>query len=288
MDNRTNVILTLLALAMMASAVIAFGCVASSPNNGPLSDDQKTKVESIALNDSFVKGQISSLQFRFFGQQGWTFDPNDPRFFTIGNITIRDFHEVSPGIDRIRALPSVELIVGRQNEGDVNIYIYVDLEKEKVAYVGFTNRSGPHAAGYYFTTGKDGIVEHTEDTSWTIDHDNVTIVDTGYSDGQELTDKEKSDLFRPAKTNSSVREFLASISNNYDLMYHVRSNVYEISGHHYMATYPEIVIQATIASPGKGPKYLALTIDGKRNRILSLEEGEIFFPPPTPPPPPNI
>lgn len=277
-------ILTLLVLVIIAVTIAVLYPIENAGNAPTLNEEQKMKVAGIALNDTLAKDKLREEQFKYFSQQGqgWVIDPEYPRVFTIGNITICKVHEIAPGIDRTRYLPSVELLMGNKSLGDINVYIYVDLEKERVAYIGYTGRSGPHATGYYYTAGEDGIVEHTEDTNRTKNYDNVTIVDTGYSEGQVLTDKEKSGLFDIAKTNSTAMDFLnkaASKGQSYDLTFSVSPHESEINGHHYIATYPDMTIRINGGDPGIMSRFLIMTIDGKSNKVILVKEITWSMPP---------
>lgn len=277
-----------LALILLAIALAMSPSINNTGKIRELNDDEKTKIVEIALNDSIVKDKISDVQFKYFGQQGWTFDPNNPRFFTIGNVTIGKVHEVSPGVDSIEYLPCVELIMGHQNLGDINIYIYVDLEKDRVVYIGYTNRSGPHANGYFYTTGDDGIVQHTEDTNNTWNYNNITIVDTGYIEGQALNESEKSNLFGIARSNKTVTSFLNMIAykgDSYNLNFQIQSDETEIYGHHFITVYPSIGILPQKPDGSSDLQTLLVIIDGTNKKIVSAEESDIFIPPPDPMPP---
>ena len=169
----------------------------------------------------------------------------NPIFYTIGNITMGKVHEIAPGVNRTRYLPSVELVFGHSNLSDINLYAYVDLEKGRVAYIGYAGRSGPSAAGYYYTPGDDGVVAHIENTGWSRDYKNLTIVDTVYKVNQQLTDEEKSGLLNTAKKNETVMNFLnetTSDGGTYEYRYTVYSDENDIAGHHYIIDRPNIYV----------------------------------------------
>ncbi len=169
----------------------------------------------------------------------------NPVFYTVGNVTIGKVHEISPGVNRTRYLPSVEIIFGHSNLSDINLYAYVDLEKGRVAYIGFTGRSGPSAAGYYYTPGDDGVVAHIENTGWTKVYKNLTIADTIYKVNQQLTDSEKSVLLHTAMKNETVMSFLnvtAIDGETYEYQYMIYSDESDIAGHHYVVARPNIYV----------------------------------------------
>ena len=207
---------------------------------------------------------------------------SNPVFYSVGNVTIGKVHEIAPGVNRTRYLPSVELVFGHNNLSDINLYAYVDLEKGRVAYIGFTGRSGPSAAGYYYVQGDDGVVEHIENTGWTRDYKNLTIVDTIYKANQQLTDAEKSGLLNTAKKNETVMGFLngtAGDEETYEYQYMIYSDENDIAGHHYIIDRPNIYISIKEPDGSYGHKYLVVNFDGMSNTVSSADIGEIFMPP---------
>lgn len=274
----------ILFFATIVVAIAIFYITGNSQNIKPLDEGQKIKAEEIALNDSVVQGTIGGIQQKYYSQDGWKYNMTNPVFYTVGNVTIGKVHEISPGVNRTRYLPSVELIFGHGNLSDINLYAYVDLEKGRVAYIGFTGRSGPSAAGYYYTPGNDGVVAHIENTGWTRDYKNLTIVDTLYKVNQQLTDAEKSYLLNTAKKNETVIEFLngtASGGETYEYQYRIYSDESEIAGHHYVITRPNIYVYVKEPDGNYGRKYLILNFDCMGSTVTSADVGDMFIPPPT-------
>ena len=290
-DRFTIIILSILAIVVIAVAIATALNIQGTGISHGLSDDEKNKVVDIALNDSVVRSQLFNVQFKYFGQQGWEINSTDPRVFTIGNISIGEVHEMAPGIDDTRYMPYVELFMGHKELGDINVYIYVDLENNRAAYIGYMNRSGPHANGYFYTPGTDGIVQHTEDTNTTFNINNITIVNTGYTAGQNLTNNEKSSLFNMAKVNKTVADFMENITekgDSYSLSYDVQQIEDQVNGHYYIAAYPEISVSSIKPDGSNDLQGLLIIADGNKNRVVSVEEYTIFMPPPDPMPPRNL
>jgi hypothetical protein len=277
----------ILFLATVVVSVAIFYFTGSSQNTQALDDGQKLKAEEIALNDSVVQGTIGGIQQKYYSQDGWKYNMTNLVFYTVGNVTMGKVHEISPGVNRTRYLPSVEIIFGHSNLSDINLYAYVDLEKGRVAYIGFTGRSGPSAAGYYYTQGDDGVVAHIENTGWTRDYMNITIVDTVYKVNRDLTDAEKSGLLNTAKKNGTVMGFLketAGYGVTYEYQYRIYSDEENISGHHYVIAHPNIYVYVKEPDGSSGRKYLIINFDGMTNMVTSADVGEEFMPPLTPPP----
>ena len=278
-------------LAIIVVSFIVFYFMGNSHDTQTLTDDQKLKAEEIALNDSIVQGKIYTIQNKFVSQDGWKYNMSNPVFYTVGNITMGKVHEIAPDIDRVRYLPSVELVFGHSNLSDINLYAYVDLEKGRVAYIGFTGRSGPSAAGYYYSPSDDGVVEHIENNGWARDYGNITIVDTTYKVGQPLTDEEKTRLQNVAKKNETVMDFLngtASGGENYEYQYTVYTDEYDMAGHRYVIAHPNIYVSVKEPDGSYGRKYLMVNLDGMGNMVTSADIGEMFIMPPTPMPPGNV
>ncbi len=283
--------LVIIFLAILVASIAIFYFMDNSQKIQTLSEDQKLKSEEIALNDSVVQGIIGGIQQIYYSQDGWKFNMSNPVFYTVGNVTIGKVHEIAPGVNRTRYIPSVELVFGHSNLSDINLYAYVDLEKGRVAYIGFTGRSGPSAAGYYYVQGDDGVVERIENNGWTRDYKNITIVDTIYKANQQLTDAEKSGLFNTAKKNETVIDFLngtAGDGETYEYQYTSFSDEKIIDGHHYVITDPNIYVYVKEPDDSDGRKYLVVNFDGMSNTVSSAEIGEIFVSPPTPMPPVNV
>lgn len=282
----------ILFFAIIVAFVAIFYFNGNSQGTRTLSEDQKLKAEGIALNDSIVQEKIGVIQRKYFSQDGWKFNMSGPAiFYTVGNVTMDKVHEISPGVNRTRYLPSVELIFGHGNLSDINLYAYVDLEKDRVAYIGFTGRTGPSAAGYYYIPSDDGVVEHIENNGWARDYRNITIVDTAYKVSQQLTDAEKSDLLNTAKNNETVRDFLNGTAINgetYEYQYTIYTDENDIAGHHYVIAHPNIYISVKEPDGSYGRKYLMVNFDGMSNTVTSADVGEMFMPPLTPIPPGNM
>lgn len=260
-------------------------------NTQTLNEDQKLKAKAMALNDSVVQGRIYQIQNKYYSQDGWKFNMSNPVFYTIDNVTMGKVHEISPGVNRTRYLPAVELVFGHGDLSDINLYAYVDLEKERVSYIGFTGRSGPTAAGYYYTSGYDGVVEHIENTGWLKEYKNVTIVDTAYSGNSQLTDTEKSRLLTTAMRNETVKSFLNETAGNggtCEYSYSITSDESDTAGHHYIIAHPNIHVSVKEPGGSTGLKYLDIKFDGISSTVTSADIGKIFMPIPDQYPPVNM
>jgi hypothetical protein len=280
--NKSIIPLIILFCAIIVVSLVIFYFIGTSQNIQTLSEDQKIKAKEIALNDSVVHDKIGEMQRKYYSQDGWKFNMSNPVFYTVGNVTIGKVHEISPGVNRTRYLPSVELVFGHVNLSDINLYAYVDLEKGRVAYIGFTGRSGPSAAGYYYIPGDDGVVEHIENIGWSKDYKNITIADTLYKVNQQLTDAEKSGLLDTAMKNETVMSFLngtVSDRKTYEYRYTVYSDEGDIAGHHFVIARPNIHVSVKRPDGSYEVKYFEINFDGMSNKVVSADIEEIFIPP---------
>lgn len=143
-----------------------------------LTEQQQSKAIDIALNDEIVKEKILSVASLKLPAGGY---PVNVSYHT-GEVTISGFSEGSLGVSTIRMLPTVEIIF--DNNPDINMYAFVDLEKERVAYIGFTCPSDPGARPPF---------------------SNVSIINTGYTKGY-LTEEMASEAIDIARNNDTVKK----------------------------------------------------------------------------------
>lgn len=281
----------ILFLAVIIVSISIFYFLGNSQNVQTLSEDQKLKAIEIALNDSVVHDKIGQIQHKYYSQEGWKFNMSNPVFYTVGNVTMGKVHEISLAGNKTRNLPSVELIFGHANLSDINLYAFVDLDKGRVAYIGYTGRSGPSAAGYYYTQADDGVVEHIENTGWLKEYHNLTITDAMYKADQQLSDAEKGRFLDTAMKNETVVDFLNEKASNGESCvnsYSVNLVEGDIAGHHYLIASPYLSISVKEPKEPYMSEYLLIKFDGLTNQIVSVDYITVPRPVPGPLPPFNM
>ncbi len=156
---------------------------------------------SVALNDTAVEGKMEQAWFTMDMAGNGTPGDDTPDLH-LGGVTMSSFQ----GADIVSpAMPAVEIDIGEISDAGINMYAFVDLQKGRVAYIGFSPRPGNNAYGIEYSAIDHGVSERTISTDSTSFMDNVTIVDTGYSGNRELTDQDKSDIIAFALDNASIK-----------------------------------------------------------------------------------
>ncbi|WP_424358979.1 hypothetical protein [Methanocella sp. MCL-LM] len=217
-----------------------------------LTGEQKEKAEQIALNDTFVLNTILSAgsQDTIHIYSGSTRVP-DPGSYHVANTDVGMVREVGPGLDRARWLPRTELVIGNESLGGVNLSAYVDLEEERVVYVGYTSRSGPNPGHYMYLQGEDGVTVYTDvlrgkeiGNFYMVNKlFNYTILDTGY--GRKITDEDRSNILAIVENNATARTFIKNAggrgaSLNPNIWMSVEGD--QVNGHYYLGIYPRVTI----------------------------------------------
>jgi len=285
MPARDHFLIVSAVLVVMLSIVLLLAVVNKPPGtNGPysLTDSEKQRAAAIAVGDVPAGEKIGDVVSKFSWQEGMIFNTTNPRFYRVGTIAVGQFHEVAPGIDRIRYLPSVELIMGNESQGDINIYLFVDLSQARVVYVGFTSRAGPDAGQYSYMTRYNGVTGNIHGQP-SINYENVTILNGGYTNFQALTEIDRSRLFGIAMGNATVSRFLSSAAaegESPEITYRIHSAESKLNDYYFIDAYPELFINVRL--PDAGFKELAVAFDGSNNTVTSLQQDEFHPPPPTP------
>jgi hypothetical protein len=156
---------------------------------------------SLALNDTAVTGKVQQAWYTMVIARNGTPGEGMPDFHIVG-VTASSFH----GADIVSpAMPAVEIAVGDTSDSGVNIYAFMDLQKGRVAYIGFAPRPGANADGVEYSTTDYGVAERIIAIDSTSFLDNVTIVDAGYSDNSEVTDQNNAVIVNIALDNGTIK-----------------------------------------------------------------------------------
>lgn len=228
----------------------------ASPNtiaDYALNDSQKSLAEAIARTNPALSGA------------------------RIGNISVDKVHEESPGVDRVRYLPAVEFITGNESDSGINAYVYVDLTRNRTAYVGYTARYNPADRQHFYSSGP-GVIRETVVLDGFINpaptsYYNYTIVDNGYQDG--ISEENKVKLLTLAESNETfwqIRKNQTSKGVTSDPSFWVSyTSVMDDRGG-YLAGNPCISI-VTRGPEGSFYDYeTTVYFDGADNSILSVGE----------------
>jgi hypothetical protein len=238
-------LLASLSLFIIASLIFSYFIYDESPISLTLglslSEHEKSHAIAIALADPNVMGEVQHIVPWPYG----TYHVN-------GVLPPSTFHEVGPRIDRNRTLPAVEIVSGNESEMGQNILVFIDLVENRVAYIGHTKRadaSGQVPPEDYF---------------------NVSIVWTGYRDGQILSEEQKTEAIRLAREDKAVLERMHglnySVSGDVTVAY-VGLPKYDDTRDIFIGAYPYIVF--TQGTPMDQPDFQVFAVvDVDRNKVI--------------------
>jgi hypothetical protein len=217
--------------------------------------EQSYAMGNLALDNPYVRKRCVSV--------GWRDISDVP--VKVADVLYMDVHEKAPGYDVVRSLPAVVIVVGNASQAGINVIAYLD-NGSRVAYVGFVPREGINATGAsYYSTGQgvgERIPGHTTDRIY----ENVTILDTGYVHGQNLSQDEGMVIRSIAVGNESVKKLIAGHA-------YVVKNV-TVTGiergypDRYIDTYPVVTID--IMDGGSMMDTIDVLVDGRNGKVLGI------------------
>ncbi len=235
-------------LGVLLLAVLAFGYIILE---GPsLMKEQKAKAIVIAMNDLYVREQVVNI----LSHENLDYQAFKYRF---NEVVPARFHETGPGIDRYRTLLTVKIIVGLEGSPGTNVIAFVDLEENRVAYVGFEKRGD---------VNNDLPMESFKNTS---------IVNTGYNFSLNLTEEQKADMVKIALAGKGIQEDLRR--RNYSVN---RIGMRELRrsgpGYDYVEIYPAVdfMVDKVNEPPGSKvsePGYLvSMAVDLNKGKVVDV------------------
>ncbi len=242
--------------------------VAATPSPVP-ADNSDGQAISIAMNDTAVAGKLQEAWYTMgMATNG---DAGDSVPFNIGGVVMSSFHGAD--IDS-PAMPAVEVDVGDSSDAGINIYAFVDLQKDRVAYIGFAPRPGNNANGMEYSTTDHGLAVYSASMDSTSYLYNVTIVDTGYSGSANLTDQNKADIVHIALENGTISGRLDGRKYDTSVMMAGQEDSYHI------ISYP--VVRFTVYKKDSDgiDFYLFAAVDAVNNRISTTESSMPDIQPP--------
>lgn len=203
-------------LSVLLLAVLAFGYFLLEDRGSDfalgqaLTKQQKTEVIGIAMNDSFVNNELRNAASVLYST-----------YYFKDVIGPAQFYETGPGLNRSRILPAVKFIIGDENMPGQNVLAFVDLKEKRVVHIGYVQRADKY--------GKLPIQTF----------ENKSIVNTGYSYEQNLTDEQKADAVKIALDDKRVQDQLNG--TNYSLNgIGMTQSGWSGPGYDYMEIYPSV------------------------------------------------
>lgn len=209
-----------------------------------------------AIDNPYVKKRLISV--------GWRDISNVP--VKVADVLYVPVHEKAPGYDVEGSLPAVIIVPGNASEAGINVIAYFD--GDRVAYVGFIPRAGVNATGATYYPFERGVAERVPGFKTDRLYENVTILDTGYVLGQNLSSEEDMVIRSVAVGNESVKKKIQGHA------YVVRNvTIYGSERGYpdrYIEAYPMVTID--ILDGGSLIDTLDILVDGRNGRVIAVAE----------------
>jgi len=239
-------LLVSLTIFLLASVLFAYFLYEDSGINlafgQPLTDRQKARAIDIAMANPIVINEGGHYAYTITGP-----------YHVKDVLPPRPFHEVGPGIDRVRSLPAVEVVAGNESEPGFNILAFVDRGRGRVAHIGYMKRADA-----------SGRLPQ-------VDYDNISLAETGYRAGDILAGEQRDKVIRIAMQNKAVQEKMRGMHSN--ASYRVVGNVsvsyrnFFKNNSLYVSAYPVVQFgeEASIYVPSLT---IYVTVDPDRGKVL--------------------
>ncbi|CAJ35335.1 hypothetical protein [Methanocella arvoryzae] len=209
---------------------------------------------NIAIGNPYVQKRCISV--------GWRDISDVP--VKVADVLMMPVHEKAPGYDVVRSLPAVIIAVGNESQAGINVVTYLD--GNRVAYVGFIPRAGVNTTGATYYSTERGVGERIPGHSVDRFYENVTILDTGYVHGQNLSETEEMVIRSIAAGNDSVKKLIR------DRPYVIRSVTVTCieRGYpdRYIEAYPTVTFD--VKEDGSLIDSFDVLIDGRNGRVLGI------------------
>ena len=230
--------------------------VSTAPGHDNFTYDEKVVIGNLAMDNPYVQKRAIKV--------GWRDIADVP--IKLLDVRYMTDHEVAPGYDTTRTLPAAEIIVGNASQAGIDVVAFVDMATSRVAYVGFVARPGADATGATYHSADRGVAESVPGESTDRIYENVTILDTGYIQDQNLSDDEISTIQGIALANDTVKGKLQGHS------YQVRNVTVTAVERGYPDRYIEAYPMATIdIMEGKTVlDTIDVFVDVRKNRVASI------------------
>ncbi len=232
--------------------------------------DQQISIYNTAASNPYVKERILQTAWRSQHEADGRLAVDTS--YSMDSVVYMRFHEVAPGIDRMRVLPAAVIVPGNPEMAGINIIAFVNTSQNRVEYIGFVPRSGTPVDNTTFTSTSIGLDER--DPVWGLhQYNNVTIVDTGFIPGMSLSQDQIDQASPMAMMNATVRGY---IGGHNAVMRNITVHGFE-TGHpyRYVLAYPMVTIDVM----GDGTRYDTIFVlaDLKNNRVAGVEHGDSYL-----------
>ncbi|OPY30192.1 MAG: hypothetical protein A4E28_00438 [Methanocella sp. PtaU1.Bin125] len=237
---------------------------------GNFTADEQINIYNIATSNPYVKERILQTAWRSQHEEGGRLAVNTS--YTTGGVVYMRFHEIAPGVDRMRVLPAAIIVPGNPETAGINVIAFVNASESRVEYVGFVPRSGMPVNNATYTSTEYGLDER--DPVWGLhQYNNVTIVDTGFVRGMSLTGAQIDQANVLAMTNETVRGYPGTHNA---VMRNVTVHAYE-TGHpyRYVLAYPMVTIDVMDGDTRYDTVFVLA--DLKNNKVAGVEHGRSYL-----------
>ncbi len=218
------------------------------------STDEAYAIGNKAIDNPYVRKRLISV--------GWRDISNVP--VKVGDVLYMTVHEKAPGYDVTRSLPAAVIVVGNESQAGINVIAYLD--GNRVAYVGFVPRAGVNATGATYYSFERGVAEHVPGSQAERLYENVTVLDTGYAQGQNLSSEEDMVVRSIAIGNETVKKY---VQGHAYVVRNVTINGIERGySDRYIEAYPDVNID--IMDGGSLVDTLEILVDGRNGQVIAI------------------
>lgn len=231
-----------------------------------IAGDEASRLINISDDNYFVRNAIADVMSRT-GES-----------YTTGSVIAYRYLEKSPfnTYDLLhphyyKVLPAVEYVFGGVWDRGVNLYAFIDPDKNRVAYIGYTARLGIEGRNYSYETVPEGIslVETYYQRFPVFQFSNFTIIDTGYNPSYNMSCEQEDELLAIALNDSRVSDLLR------DHLYVPKVNVMASAeaflgqdDYYYGKCYPGVTFSTN--DTGNLSFYMSVVIDPLNKTVTSI------------------
>lgn len=214
-----------------------------------LTDQEKSLAIDVALNNSYFHEAMGNLLGgieEMGNRSGGIYDTNVSYY--VEGVIVSSYRDTSPwGNNTTYTSPVVVIVIGNSSMAGANMYVFVDLNKSRVPYIGYVPRAGAISDSIQYSSDGGGVqINISSGTQWPSSSylDNMTIVDTGvekYSNRTELNAK----AIEIALNDSTLTNYLNGYMYHIDdVMMHYNDTYNSDYQGRYAVSYTVVVIEA--------------------------------------------
>ena len=169
-----------------------------------------------------------------------------------------------------KVLPAVEYIFGGIWDQGVNMYVFVDPDKNRVAYIGYIVRYGIENGNYTFESGIEGVMlfgtHNNRIPVYTFF--NATIIDNGYNPSYNMSREQEDELIAIALNDSRVSDLLRGRSYVADVSTVSSSQSFSGQQYYYKICFPGVSFMTN--DTGNASFILSVVIDPLNKTVTSV------------------